>query len=119
VFISPLIVEALPVPGRWKTVAPLVWCDTTYGHLIVPVGFETDLASVPGVARVFPDFNPVGVSRRPAVMHDWLYTTKPVARDIADRFLRAALIAEGEAQTVANVYYDAVHLFGGSHWSSP
>jgi hypothetical protein len=116
-FIFPLIVEALPEPGKWKTVAPLVWCDPTFGRLEVPVGFITDLASVPGIARAFPDFDPTGLSRRPGVMHDWLYTVKPVTRDVADRFLREALIAEGEAQLVANAFYDAVHLFGESHWS--
>jgi len=83
----------------------------------VPVGFETDLASVPSLARIFPDFDPTGLSRRPAVTHDWLYTNHPVTRDIADRFLRDALIAEGEDHNSANAFYDAVHLFGESHWS--
>lgn len=116
-FIFPLIVEALPEPGKWKTVAPLVWCDPTFGRLEVPVGFITDLASVPGIARAFPDFDPTGLSRRPAVVHDWLYTTKPIPRHQADLFLCEALKAEGLPVGIADAYYGAVRLFGDSHWS--
>ncbi len=118
VFTSPLIVEALPKPGEWRVVAPLVWCDPQFGRIAVPEGFETDLASIPGIVRAFPDFNPDGLSRRPAVIHDWLYNYKPVARDVADLFLREALIYEGINVIVAYTYYGAVRAFGGSHWSS-
>lgn len=117
-FTSPLVLEALPAPGQWKVVTPLVWCDNSFGRIAVPPGFETDLASVPGIARAFPDFNPTGLSRRPAVVHDWLYTNKPISRDKADEFLREALISEGLPSAIAEAYYGAVRLFGESHWSS-
>ncbi len=117
-FTSPLVIEALPAPNQWKLVAPLVWCDAIFGRIIVPPGFETDLASVPDIVRALPDFNPTGLSRRPAVVHDWLYTNKPVTREMADRFLYAALVYEGVPVVAANIFYDAVRTFGFSHWSS-
>ena len=73
---------------------------------------------MPDIARALPDFNPNGLSRRPAVVHDWLYTNKPVPRQVADEFLREALVYEGMPRSIADVYYEAVRMFGESHWSS-
>lgn len=117
-FISRLVVEDSPTPRKWKLVAPLIWCDPVFGRIEVPAGFETDLASVPKILQALSrKFDSDGQSRRPAVVHDWFYTSHLVDRKTADKFLRAALIAEGVPSFVAGVYYSGVRMFGSSFWS--
>lgn len=93
--------QALPlVPNaatrRWETVAPL-WFEIGgkgSGALVcVPRGFETDLATIPGLARIF--FNPADPRfARAAVIHDYLLSLpdfSPLTAAIAFRdALRAA-----------------------------
>lgn len=106
-------------PDLWTVTAPLIWQDAVYGRLVVPAGFVTDLASIPRLFRNLPWLDPNGLSRRPAVVHDWLYGSQPGRRygkKFADSFLRAALIAEGATHGDAMTFYYAVHWFGGSSW---
>ena len=100
----------------WIVRAPLIWCNAEFGRICVPVGFRTDLASIPRAMRNLPAFDPNGRSRRPAVVHDWLYVTQPCPKDVADRFLRTAMLAEGAPHVDAEAFYEAVHLFGESAW---
>ncbi len=115
-FTSPLVLEAAPEPDIWVTRAPLVWCDPIYGRIEVPVGFRTDLASIPRMLRNLPALDPNGKSRRPAVVHDWLYAWQALGKDRADEFLRYAMIAEGVVHVDAETIYEAVHLFGATAW---
>jgi hypothetical protein len=88
-----------------------------FGSITVPVGFETDLASIPRALRGLEDFDPDGISRRPAAMHDWLYGgDRSHGKAWADAFLRVALIAEGMAPDLAFTWWLAVHEFGGAAW---
>ena len=108
-----------PGPDLWTVRVPLVWLDATYGQLVVPAGFITDLASIPRLFRNLPMLDPNGLSRRPAVVHDWLYGSnegRAHGKQFADSFLRSALLAEGASPAVAQTFYLAVHLFGGSSW---
>lgn len=117
-FLSDLVLRADPVPNRWVTVAPLIWEDPVYGHLEIPIGFRTDLASIPRALRGIPFLDPNGLSRRPAAMHDWLYAWRDKGKDFADSFLRDALLAEGASKAVASAFYYGVHWFGGFAWRS-
>lgn len=108
-----------PGPDLWTVQAPLVWCDPVYGRLEVPAGFVTDLASIPRLFRNLPWLDPNGLSRRPAVVHDWLYGStagRARGKQFADSFLRAALLAEGAGKSSAQSFYLAVHWFGRSSW---
>lgn len=115
-FLTPLLLEADVDADQWVVRAPLVWTDETYGLLSVPVGTRTDLASIPRRLRDWRVFDPNGPSRRPAVMHDWLYADGSRGKDFADKFLRDALKVEGLGTTAAGAYYWAVRLFGGPAW---
>jgi hypothetical protein len=118
-FTSALVLEADTVrPDFWIVRAPLVWCDGKYGRIEVPVGFITDLASIPRALRNLPAFDPNGNSRRPAVVHDWLYQLQHLPKLTADGFLRDAMLAEGCDTADADAFYEAVHLFGQSSWES-
>jgi len=108
-----------PGPDLWTVRAPLVWDDPVYGHLVVPAGFVTDLASIPRLFRNLPFLDPNGLSRRPAVVHDWLYGSvegRAHGKEFADNFLRAALLSEGASPAVAQTFFLAVHLFGSGPW---
>lgn len=99
-------------PGLWRFGAPLVWDD-----IIVPIGFITDLASIPHMLDWLPSLSPDGLSRRPAALHDWLYGgDRTRGKDEADRILRAALVAEGMGNIGAFEYWYAVSKFGQSSW---
>lgn len=103
-------------PDIWAVRLPLGWQDATYGTLIVPAGTLTDLASIPRFLRSLPTFDPNGPSRRPAVMHDWLYADGKRGKAFADAFLRDALLSVGVGSKAAAAYYYAVRWFADAAW---
>lgn len=106
-------------PDYWRLVSPLRWKDPRYGELVAPVGFETDLASIPRVLRNLPFLDVDGLSRRPAVLHDFLYSSRigfRLGKEFADSFLRDALLAEKAGQATAQAFYWGVRIGGASHW---
>lgn len=118
-FLGKLELYADARPDYWVTGRPLVWCDRVYGRIEAPAGFATDLASIPRLFRNLPWFDPNGASRRPAVVHDWLYSSRQgfrLGKEFADNFLRDSLIAEGAAKGTALAFYLAVRVGGRSHW---
>lgn len=116
-FGDPLVLQA-GAPDFWYVSTALIWVDDEFGTLTCPVGFRTDLASIPRALRAVPFLDPNGLSRRPAVMHDWLYAWRVLGKAKADAFLRAALIAEGASKATAATFYYAVDIFGGGAWDS-
>jgi hypothetical protein len=103
-------------PGFWWTGAPLTW-EAEGFSITVPPGFRTDLASIPRVIEWAPDLDVTGRSRRPGVLHDWLYgAARWVGKAQADEILRAACIAEGMDERGATAIYEGVHLFGRAAW---
>lgn len=120
-FLTDLDLIADPQQDLWTLSKPLIWEDTTFGRLVVPPGFVTDLASIPRIFRNIPFLDPDGVSRRPAAVHDWLYGSvegRKHGKAFADNFLRWSLMIEGASSAVASTFYFAVHYFGGSGWAS-
>ena len=116
-FLTELVLLDLPKPDFWAVGADLIWQDKTE-RITVPKGFRTDLASIPVALRSFLDRN--GVSRRPAVLHDFLYGSHVVTRRQADGLLRRALIAEGESPFGAWIYWAGVRVGGaGAYAESP
>jgi hypothetical protein len=116
-FDDPLVVQA-GAPDFWYVSTALIWTDDEFGTLTCPVGFRTDLASIPRPLRALPFLDPNGLSRRPAVMHDWLYAWRVLGKAKADDFLRKALLIEGVSKAAASCFYYAVDLFGGGAWDS-
>ncbi len=118
-FVTDLCLKA-DKPNYWRLTQDLVWQDAQFGELIVPVGFLTDLESVPFMIRGIPwvdsVFDPDGVTRKPAAGHDFLYAWHAWGKEKSDDFLRVAIIAEGGSKSVAETVYLGVHLFGGSSW---
>jgi hypothetical protein len=112
-FLTRLLLSDDPMPDIWVFKAPLIWQDSKYGHLEVPIGFRTDLASTP------LHIGTNGLSRRPAGMHDALYRLmRAKGKDLADEFLRDAMLAEGASRELAEMYYLGVRtVFGDRAWA--
>lgn len=117
-FKSPLnLVANVARPDFWFLAAPLVWESPTLS-ITVPAGFRTDLASIPHFLEFIPALDINGRSRRPGVLHDWLYGgARWFGKTAADAMLREALLAEGMTPDGANAIYEGVHLFGEEAWA--
>jgi hypothetical protein len=109
------------LPGDWWALKEPFWYEAKSGCKIeVPVGFETDLASVPwGLWNILPkdgDYAPA------AIIHDWLYTShdlcgKPCERAAADDILLEGMEELGIGRVRRYIIWAAVRV-GGSHaWS--
>lgn len=111
-FTTPLRLEAT-TPGRWMLTSDLIWHSDTERY-VVPRGFETDLASIPRIFRWLLNQN--GNSRRPAVLHDYLYRMQPISRAEADAIFRRALEVEGVILPGRWLYWLGVRLGGWIAW---
>lgn len=108
-FQTPLEVRMLPESDatRWMLLSPLVYESAQAGIITVPPGFITDFVS----------FEPLkDIGQRPAVVHDYLYTTGVVSRRTADEVLLEALESVGVDDALALAMFNAVRLFGASHF---
>lgn len=103
-----LHIKSLPSADWWEMLQPLT-C-TGGPEITVPVGFQTDLASIPRLLRW--RFKVTGKSRRAAVLHDYLYHTKWRTRKECDQVFKSALRVCGMSVYDAWVMYQAVRVGG-------
>lgn len=116
-FLTDLVLRACPVTDQWMVYAPLIWRDFGRGdEIVVPVGTPTDLASTPRYLQQYRLFAKNGKSRRPAVLHDFLYATQTTSKAFADQLFRRALHLEGMHRLHADIYYLGVKWFGFFSW---
>ncbi len=99
-------------------ISPLSYHSTLLGHIHVPRGFKTDLASIPWFAQPLFHFLRVGRYDRAAVVHDFLYATQRHRRSICDRVLLEAMLADGVSPLVAYQIWLGVRLGGWVAWRS-
>ena len=101
--------------GYWVLNHPLVYQSVIAGRvIIVPEGFKTDFSSVPRLPLVYDLF---GDTAHPAaVVHDFLYSTGELPREMADRVLLEAMAAEGVPAWRRLPMFWAVRLFGGRYF---
>ena len=84
--------------------------ETEYAPVRVPVGFVTDFASVP---RLFWSlFRPDGLYAYAAVVHDYLYWEKPIAKEKADNIFKFLMQNFNIAESSIFTLYNAVRLGG-------
>ncbi len=84
----------------------------------VPAGYQYDGASIPEAfwIEIGTPFHP---SFMPASLpHDRGYDTHEHPKEWFDDLFFRILIASGVSQVKAKLMFDAVHIFGYSHWSS-
>jgi hypothetical protein len=102
--------------GKWIVGRDLVYqSDVAKAKITVPAGFKTDLASVPRLPVVY--WLAGGTSSKAAVIHDYLYTTGQVRRDMADAVLREASACIGVPAWRRWIMWAGVRLGGSSHYA--
>lgn len=108
---------------NWQLRQDFVFISPTWGTLVVPRGFVTDLASVPWFARWYVSRD--GDHLKAAVIHDYAYAKDSILAPIsrgqwgrldrraADRLFLEAMKVRGVRPAKAQVIYAAVRLGGG------
>lgn len=97
---------------------PITWTPNPDQHgyqpVTVPVGFVTDLASIP---RLFwSALRPDGEYTYPAIIHDYLYWTQTRQKDTADTIFKFGMQDFDINRSTIETIYEAVHHRGGSSW---
>lgn len=85
--------------------------------ITVPKNFETDLASIPGAARIF--FKAFGKYTNAAVIHDFLYSelnATGINRVLADKIFLHIMREDGVSKASSWLMYKAVRSFGEIAW---
>lgn len=86
-----------------------------YPTVEVPYGFVTDLASIPRV--LWPIMPPASKYTHAAIVHDYLYWTQSVERDIADQIFNIGMRELKVGRWKAGAVYQAVSKFGSGAWA--
>lgn len=116
-FITPLRVIQIDTK-RWQLDAGLLYASDMVDQVIaVPRGFITDFASVPRLP--FAYLLTGGKASAPAVIHDWMYSTREFERDVADAIFREAIMVAGHSAFTAWVMWAGVRAGGGFAWDKP
>jgi hypothetical protein len=103
--------------GEWRLGMPLSYSSPAAGRTItVPAGFRTDLASVPRLPVVY--WLCGGRANKPAVVHDYLYTTGVVPRRTADAVFLEAMGVVGVPFVYRWLMWAGVRLGGASHYAT-
>lgn len=113
-FLTPLDLRAYK-PGEWVLLHSLIYRAEAGRRFTVPRGFITDLASIPRPLRGLLNQN--GKSRRPAVLHDFLYCVQSMTRAQADALFLEALKAAKVNAAVRYVMWAGVRAGGWAYWS--
>lgn len=116
-FLTKLRDERVSLTSRDRILlAPLVYYSALLADLVkVEEGFITDYASVPRAPLTYWLFG--GVGDEAAVVHDFLYETGAVPRDVADAVYGEALTACGVPAWRRAPMVLAVRLFGAGRYS--
>lgn len=100
--------------NQWELVEPLVYIRGDHSAIVIPEGFQTDLASIP---QIFQNVFPVnGPYSPPAILHDYLYTVQRTTRAQADAIFLEAMESCGVAWLTRRAIHLAVRLGGWRAW---
>lgn len=118
-----LILGYIPETNMWVTNGVVVfWGKSTWNkNVAVPVGFETDFASVPWPAVMFIPKS--GRYNSAAIVHDYLYSKQGKLEDgrvftraQVDKVFLEAMTDLGVNWFKRNIMYRAVRFGGGIPW---
>ncbi len=84
------------------------------GLITVPVSFYTDFASVPRLGVIYAMLG--DCAHEPAVVHDWIYYSAIVTREIADAVLMEAMNVIGIPWWRRYPIYWGVRIGGWAAW---
>jgi len=118
-FITELDIKPCDNECIWVLQKPLLYYSSLLKSLgkqpqvVVPEGFETDLASVPRLPFLYALWG--GRAHREGVVHDYLYrkdSMPPVGRSVADRVFLEAMDVRGKPWNVRWPMYLGVRIGG-------
>lgn len=112
-FPEPLDVRIMP-DGKYQLLHRFIYVAPNGGEIIVPQWFDTDFASIPRGFRWL--FTGHDATRKPAVIHDYLYNKGIGTRLDADRLFRLCMKESGVPGWKRHLAYAAVRLSGGFTW---
>lgn len=114
-FLNELVVHIKDDDSTWVLDKDLIYKSDIQDNLItVPEGFETDFASVPRLPLAYWMMG--NVAHKAAVVHDYLYRTGSVPKEVADKIFREAMETTGVWAWRRWPMYWAVSLFGGPNY---
>jgi hypothetical protein len=116
-FLTPLLGEFISGTNKFKLTRDFLCTVFGHGTIRVPVGFQTDFASIPKVLLWYIDTDDP-VIREAAVVHDYLYSTAMYPREVADRILIEGMRVLGASQMQRFATYCGVRIGGGSHYGT-
>lgn len=115
----PVFEPLLPYELKGKTQLYVFTKDWHYGSRfkagMIPAGFTTDFASIPGFFRRYLD-DDSPVILYPALRHDHRYATGALSRKDADTELIEGMEVCGARWDQRQAVRTAVRLFGGRHY---
>jgi hypothetical protein len=102
--------------GRnWIVKEPIAYIvGVSKESVTVPVGFVTDMASIPPALQSIIQQN--GPYLLPAVVHDYLYWKQACSRAQADGILRLAMIEQNVSFLHWSAIYDVLRIAGSYAW---
>ena len=106
-----------PKRNTWKTGRAFTYFvgeEYSEDKIVVPKGFETDLASVPWPASMLIPKS--GKYNQAAVLHDWLYNQQERPRAECDKIFLEAMEVVGVSLAKRRIMYRAVRWFGWIPW---
>jgi hypothetical protein len=115
-FLSYLVIKDI-TDDIWELHEPLIYESDILGRIEVPVGFQTDLASVPKVPLVYEAWG--NRSHYEAVIHDWLYRIDSVPQatfDQANDVFLEAMEVRGKPWYIRKPMYWGVCIGGRSSY---
>ena len=114
-FLGDLILKDID-GDQWQLMQPFGYVTIAGDIINVPIGFITDLASIPwGFRWILPksgDYN------RSCVIHDWLYANHLFSRYKCDNILLEAMQFEGVSYITRYTIYMAVRAGGWVPWAN-
>ena len=115
---SPLIYEDLTEKASqfWCRLAVDLRYTARDGRLyVVPLGFESNLASVPWWLRwLIAKHGPWNAC---AVLHDWLYGQLDCSRFMADAIFRESMVCKGVGWFRRVIFFYALRIGGRSYYT--
>jgi len=112
----PTITQLVPDPPLFMVSFPLRNTINDGQHeIVVPVGFITDLASIPSVLWWWE--SPHEGTMAPAIIHDFLYWEQSCSKDEADAVMYLAMLEVGLGNFTTNRIYDGIRTsFAQDAW---
>ena len=109
--------ERMPGTNLVKLTAPLVYVTSWGKTLTVPVGYVTNLYSIPtaikwAFGRIDAKYGAA------AALHDWLYDGHVLDRDTCDDVLFEAMLALGASEIEAWIVWSGVRAGGWVAWDA-